>query len=119
MNKKSNIIAVAVLAGVVIIGAGWWTVSASKIPDKVPSSVSSGVKFIDQSDSGKGVSAENTSSSTASGSGGKYVASKNGTKYFPEDCKGSKTIKEANKIFFSTPEEAEKAGYELAKNCKK
>ena len=107
MNKKSNIIAVSVLVGVVIISAGWWTVSASK---RVVQESGQVVKE-------QGIVVENTSSSTAGGSG-RYIASKNGSKYFPEDCSSSKTIKEENKIFFNTPEEAQKAGYELAKNCK-
>lgn len=49
---------------------------------------------------------------------GGYVASKNGTKYHLPWCSGAKRIKEENKIWFSTKEEAEKAGYEPAGNCK-
>jgi hypothetical protein len=45
------------------------------------------------------------------------VASKSGTKYHLETCPGSKQIKEANKIFFSSKEEAEAAGYKPAANC--
>ncbi len=47
-----------------------------------------------------------------------YVASKNGTKYHFPWCSGAQTIKEENKIWFSTKEEAEKAGYTPAANCK-
>lgn len=118
MNKKSNIIAVLVLVGVIVISAGWWTVSASK------GSVESSEKVypkVELSDSGlkggQGEAVDGGSTSSTSGSG-RYVASKNGSKYFPEDCSSSKTIKEANKVYFNTPEEAQKAGYELAKNCK-
>jgi len=46
------------------------------------------------------------------------VASKNGTKYHYSWCSGAKSISEANKITFNTKEEAEKAGYTLAGNCK-
>lgn len=45
------------------------------------------------------------------------VASKSGTKYHLESCPGSKQIKDANKIFFSSREEAEAAGYKPAANC--
>lgn len=49
------------------------------------------------------------------GQKGEYVASKNGTKYYPKGC--ANRIKEENKIYFTTPENAEKAGFSLAKNC--
>lgn len=49
---------------------------------------------------------------------GGYVASKNGTKYHLPWCGSAKQIKEENKIWFVTKEEAEKAGYTPASNCK-
>jgi hypothetical protein len=50
--------------------------------------------------------------------GGSFVASKNGTKYHLLTCPGAKQIKEVNKIFFDFQEDAEKAGYSKASNCK-
>ena len=47
-----------------------------------------------------------------------YVASKNGTKYHYPWCSGAQRINEENKIWFSTKDEAEKAGYTPAANCK-
>jgi len=47
-----------------------------------------------------------------------FVASKNGTKYHFSWCSGAKQIKEENKIWFNSREEAEKAGYTKAANCK-
>jgi len=47
-----------------------------------------------------------------------FVASKNGTKYHYPWCSGAQSIKEENKIWFSTAEEAQKAGYSPASNCK-
>jgi hypothetical protein len=47
-----------------------------------------------------------------------YVASKSGTKYHLPWCSGALRIKEENKIFFTSKNEAEKAGYEPAANCK-
>ncbi len=50
-------------------------------------------------------------------SGGKYVASKNGTAYHFPWCPGAQKIKEENKIWFQTKEEAEGRGYKPAGNC--
>lgn len=47
-----------------------------------------------------------------------FVASKNGTKYYFPWCEGINKIKEENKVWFSTKEEAVKKGYEPARNCK-
>jgi hypothetical protein len=49
---------------------------------------------------------------------GMYVASKNGTAYHLPTCTGAKQIKEENKIWFASKEDAELAGYKPAKNCK-
>jgi len=48
----------------------------------------------------------------------RFVASKSGTKYYPLDCGGAKRIKEENKIWFASREEAEKFGYTLSLTCK-
>ena len=50
--------------------------------------------------------------------GGGYVASKTGAKYHLPWCSGARSIKEENKIYFQTKEEAESAGYTPAGNCK-
>lgn len=47
-----------------------------------------------------------------------FVVSKNGTKYHYPWCSGAQRINEENKIWFNTKEEAEKAGYTPASNCK-
>ncbi|MEK7607834.1 MAG: hypothetical protein AAB484_02865 [Patescibacteria group bacterium] len=49
---------------------------------------------------------------------GVYIGSKSGTKYHLLTCPGAKQINEANKIWFSSKIEAEKAGYSPAGNCK-
>jgi hypothetical protein len=46
-----------------------------------------------------------------------FVASKKGKVYHLPWCPGAKAIQEDNKIYFSSREEAEKAGYRPAKNC--
>lgn len=48
---------------------------------------------------------------------GKYVASKHGAVYHFPWCPGALKIKEENKIWFNTKEEAERKGYRPAANC--
>lgn len=49
---------------------------------------------------------------------GKYVASKNSDLYHAPWCSGALRIKEENKIWFQTKEEAEASGRTPASNCK-
>lgn len=46
-----------------------------------------------------------------------FVASKNGTKYYTIGCKSADRIKEENKIYFETVEEARETGLEPASGC--
>ena len=48
---------------------------------------------------------------------GRYVGSQSGAAYHLLWCPGAQRIKEANKIWFQTKEEAEKKGYKPAGNC--
>lgn len=48
---------------------------------------------------------------------GSFVASKNSDKYHLPWCSGAERIKESNKIWFGSKEEAETAGYTPAANC--
>lgn len=48
---------------------------------------------------------------------GAYVGSKNSTKYHLPWCSGAKRIAEANKVWFATKDDAEKAGRTPAANC--
>lgn len=56
--------------------------------------------------------------SPVASNGEQIVASKSGTKYHLITCSGAKSIKEENKIYFKSIEEAKSAGYEPASNCK-
>lgn len=62
-----------------------------------------------------------TSSAVIDASGGegerRFVASQSGTKYYLPGCLGVNRIKEENKVWFSTIEDAVLAGYEPAANC--
>ncbi len=58
------------------------------------------------------------SSDNPSSSAGKYVASKNSKLYHAPWCSGAQSIKEENKVWFQTKEEAEASGRTPASNCK-
>ena len=47
-----------------------------------------------------------------------FVASRNGKKYYYAWCDSAKVIKETNRVWFSTEDEAKKSGYEPAANCR-
>lgn len=49
---------------------------------------------------------------------GRVVASKSGTKYYLPSCAGANRISDANKVWFTSAEAAEVAGYAPASNCK-
>lgn len=46
-----------------------------------------------------------------------FVASRNGKNYYYPWCSGVARLKEANKIWFSSAQAAQAAGYTLAKSC--
>lgn len=48
---------------------------------------------------------------------GKYVASKNGSKYYLPSCGGANRINEENKVWFDSTAAAVAAGYGPAANC--
>ncbi|MBI5787093.1 MAG: hypothetical protein HY446_00890 [Candidatus Niyogibacteria bacterium] len=54
---------------------------------------------------------------SANQTAGALLGSKNGTAYHLPSCPGALKIKEENKIWFSSREEAEKLGYKPASNC--
>jgi hypothetical protein len=58
-------------------------------------------------------SAANTSPST----GKTFFASSKGKKYYTISCSAGKTIKQENRVYFTTGEEAEAAGYTLSSSC--
>jgi hypothetical protein len=46
-----------------------------------------------------------------------FVASKTGTKYYPAGCSGINRIKEENRVYFNTEQEAINKGYERTSTC--
>ena len=63
------------------------------------------------------IEADNLATTTVKILAGKFVGSKNGTKYHYPWCPGATKIKEENKIWFQTIEDAKRAGYTPAANC--
>lgn len=49
--------------------------------------------------------------------GREYFASKRGKKYYPFGCSAGKSIKEENRIYFSSEYEAQAKGYALSTSC--
>ena len=49
--------------------------------------------------------------------GKSFFASSRGHKYYPLGCSAGKSIKQENRIYFSSREEAKKAGYALSTSC--
>lgn len=49
---------------------------------------------------------------------GQFVASKSGTSYYLPWCTGVQRIRESNKIWFKSRQEAESAGYKVSSTCK-
>jgi hypothetical protein len=47
-----------------------------------------------------------------------FFASSKGSKYYSLGCSAGKTIKQENRVYFDTKEQAEKAGYALSTSCK-
>ncbi len=56
-----------------------------------------------------------TSNSTPAGKN--YFASSRGSKYYTLGCSAGKSIKQSNRVYFATSDEAEKAGYTLSSSC--
>ena len=50
-------------------------------------------------------------------SGKTFFASNRGSKYYSTSCSAGKTIKQENRVWFTTGEEAEKVGYVLSSSC--
>lgn len=62
-------------------------------------------------------STRNIGNGTATSAPGKYVASKSGSYYHFPWCAGALRIKDTNKIWFATKQEAENRGLKPASNC--
>lgn len=64
------------------------------------------------------ISSQPAAASAALPQTGQYVASKTGTKYYLSTCSGANRIKDENKVWFATKQQAEAAGYAPSSTCK-
>ena len=107
-KKDIFLILVIILVGLISFGLGRLsTVSENKTPITVENLTGSTALFT-----------PGVNKNDGSGEEKLFVASKNGKKYHYPWCSGAQRINEENKIWFNTKEEAEKAGYTPASNCK-
>jgi hypothetical protein len=63
------------------------------------------------------IATKNTNSNSSTQAKGLVVASKSGTKYYYPWCSGVSRIREENKVWFNTIEEARATGLTPASNC--
>lgn len=114
-NQDLFIVLVIILSSLASFGLGRLSkIEESKTPIIIENSASNSASVIMAGSSAGKPSLTETKIQT----GGGYVASKNGTKYYLPWCGGAQKISQKNKITFASKEEAEKAGYQPAANCK-
>lgn len=108
-----------VLVGIISFGLGRADIAAPMVSTQTATVQLAPEPFIIQSSSGSQspntqVALPGASSMPASPS---YVASVSGSRYHLLDCPSVSQIKESNKVYFATTDEAEAAGYTKAANC--
>lgn len=114
-NKDFFVIIIIILSSLASFGLGRLSkIEENKMPVIIENAVSNSASVIMSDPSSRGFGAVTPLAQT----GGGYVASKNGAKYYLPWCGGAQKISEKNKITFSSKEEAAKAGYAPAANCK-
>lgn len=48
---------------------------------------------------------------------GNYVASRNGTKFYPIDCNSARRIGEENRVYFTSEQQAVSLGFGMSSDC--
>ncbi len=75
------------------------------------------VEIVEKSVNSNSVASLPDLGSTSTTSSQNFVASRNGTKFYPAGCKSADRIKTENRVYFSTKDEAIRAGLEEATSC--
>ena len=110
-NEKSNkYLPYAILLMVFLIGLGIGLLINNNEPSQIIIDKNAKIGLPD-SDSSQVIDANNYKIL------GNFLASINGKAYYPKDCAAANRIKEENRIWFNTKEEAELQGYQPAQNC--
>lgn len=99
-----------------LIGFGLGRISILWIPKKAITITSESTQP-DQKNPNSSEKSSSTAINKTASILGKFVASKSGTAYHFPWCPGALKIKEGNKVWFQTKEEAETQGYKPAGNC--
>ncbi len=112
-----------VLFGTLAFGIGKWSTLSKARSDAGPVIVTTAVSGLRIEplayyDGKKSTKTAAAILSAGTQSGGAFVASKNGTKYYPIDCAGAQRIKPENALWFDTESAAREAGYERTVTCK-
>ena len=109
-----------ILVGTLGFGLGRWSkIEENKTPVLIENPVGEQVAptLSRGPDRSVGTSLATSTKNIPSQKTGTLVGSKNGTKYHYPWCSGAQRIKEENKIWFASVEEAKRAGYTPAANC--
>ena len=116
------IVFVVILVGIVSFMLGRLSIgqnSASNVLVSLPNEVNS-ASVINAKDYDGNLQIDESKSNSANTviEKGAFVASKNGTKYYPSNCSSVSRIKEENKVYFNTEQEAKNAGLSRTSTCK-
>ena len=109
-QKSNKYLPYAILALVFLVGLGIGFLINNNEPSQII--IDKNIKIgLPDSDSSQVIDANNYKIL------GNFLASINGKAYYPKDCAAANRIKEENRIWFDTKEEAEMQGYKPAQNC--
>lgn len=109
-NTGKDILTVIII---ILVGLGSFGLGRlSKEPKK------DGLRVEYAGDGANVIKAINEPKSALNQNNGAFFASNKGSKYYSLGCSAGKTIKQENRVYFDTREEAEKAGYALSSSCR-
>ena len=116
--NKSDLFVAFIIFLVGMIGFGLGRLSVVW-PEKEPITIENVLEkqYISVESEAKNTYPSKTTAAIANTIQGQLVGSKSGTAYHFPWCSGAQRIKEENKIWFTSKEEAEKKGYRPAGNC--
>lgn len=111
--------ALIILIGIASFGLGRWSVADVSLNATQPAAIILNEQIAPVPRAAEeGAETPSSAAPVTPATAGKYVGSKNGSKYHLPYCPGAKQMKEENKVWFASKEEAEAAGYAPAANCK-
>lgn len=106
-GKDIMTVLIVIFVGLASFGLGRLSVNDNK----------GGALEVDLSDSPKPALKSDLEPIMGTNSTKQYFASSKGKKYYTVNCSAGGTIKEENKVWFTSKEDAEKAGYTLSTSC--